>query len=214
MRLRVTVRRPGSRALRTRMGGRLYLQCSCSAHMPVADLSDPSEWPANPRRDRAGVIAAPPVLFGAALILGLSLHPMDPARISALPGDAQRSIGVSLILTFPQRCRDACIQPRGNARVALPRNNPLGLHRPISVHPKPRLHRSDTHVRRGSLRGEQLVAAVLPPPALLMIQYGVIRREERYLEEKFGQEYRDYAARVPRWLSWRSRSSNGGHGGD
>ena len=48
-------------------------------------------------------------------------------------------------------------------------------------------------------------------PALLVIH--VIRREDRYLEGKFGQEYRDYAARVPRWLSWGSRSSNGGHAG-
>ena len=53
----------------------------------------------------------------------------------------------------------------------------------------------------------------LLPPALLVIQYGVIRREERYLEAKFSQEYRDYTARVPRWLSWRSRSPNGGHRG-
>ena len=53
----------------------------------------------------------------------------------------------------------------------------------------------------------------LLPPALLVIQYGVIRREERYLEAKFGPEYGDYMARVPRWLSWRSRSPNGGHRG-
>jgi protein-S-isoprenylcysteine O-methyltransferase Ste14 len=35
---------------------------------------------------------------------------------------------------------------------------------------------------------------------LAVMQYGVIHREERYLEAKFGDSYRDYCARVRRWL--------------
>jgi len=38
------------------------------------------------------------------------------------------------------------------------------------------------------------------PPALVIMQFGVIQREEAYLEELFGQDYRDYKARVRRWL--------------
>jgi protein-S-isoprenylcysteine O-methyltransferase Ste14 len=52
---------------------------------------------------------------------------------------------------------------------------------------------------------------LLLPLALLVVHYGVVRREERYLEAKFGQEYRDFTARVPRWLSWRPRSAYGTH---
>ena len=37
-------------------------------------------------------------------------------------------------------------------------------------------------------------------PVLVVMHYGVIRREERYLERKFGDAYRDYSARVRRWL--------------
>ena len=34
----------------------------------------------------------------------------------------------------------------------------------------------------------------------LVIRYGVIAREEIYLERKFGAEYLDYKAKVRRWL--------------
>jgi protein-S-isoprenylcysteine O-methyltransferase Ste14 len=35
---------------------------------------------------------------------------------------------------------------------------------------------------------------------LVVMHYGVVLREERYLETKFGQPYRDYTQRVRRWL--------------
>jgi protein-S-isoprenylcysteine O-methyltransferase Ste14 len=37
-------------------------------------------------------------------------------------------------------------------------------------------------------------------PVLIVVDRGVIAREERYLEAKFGQEYLDYKGRVRRWL--------------
>jgi protein-S-isoprenylcysteine O-methyltransferase Ste14 len=45
-----------------------------------------------------------------------------------------------------------------------------------------------------------LWAIVLLPVALLVIQRGVIEREERYLERKFGEEYLSYKAGVRRWI--------------
>ena len=43
-------------------------------------------------------------------------------------------------------------------------------------------------------------AILLLPATLLVIQHGMIEREERYLERKFGEEYLRYKARVQRWI--------------
>jgi len=34
----------------------------------------------------------------------------------------------------------------------------------------------------------------------LVIRYGVVAREEAYLERKFGQVYLDYKSHIRRWL--------------
>ena len=41
---------------------------------------------------------------------------------------------------------------------------------------------------------------VLLVPVLLLIHFGVVAREERYLERKFGDSYRQYRASVRRYL--------------
>ena len=49
-----------------------------------------------------------------------------------------------------------------------------------------------------------IIHAVWPifflPAVLTVVHYGVIAREERYLERKFGQECQRYRGGVRRWL--------------
>jgi len=56
---------------------------------------------------------------------------------------------------------------------------------------------------------------LLMAPALLILHFGVVHREEEYLEQKFGDSYREYKASVPRYglkLSARSqRQVSGTH---
>jgi protein-S-isoprenylcysteine O-methyltransferase Ste14 len=37
-------------------------------------------------------------------------------------------------------------------------------------------------------------------PLLLVMHLGVVLREERYLEQRFGEQYRQYRSRVRRYL--------------
>lgn len=51
-----------------------------------------------------------------------------------------------------------------------------------------------------SSRTNYLWSILLLPVALLVICYGVIEREERYLERVLREEYLSYKARVQRWI--------------
>ena len=50
------------------------------------------------------------------------------------------------------------------------------------------------------LIADDLWILVLLVPLLLLIHWGVVVREERYLEAKFGEAYSRYKERVRRWL--------------
>jgi protein-S-isoprenylcysteine O-methyltransferase Ste14 len=51
-----------------------------------------------------------------------------------------------------------------------------------------------------SVAAGSLWAILLVVPLLWVINVGVIAREERYLERKFGDAYRAYKVRVRRWV--------------
>ena len=42
---------------------------------------------------------------------------------------------------------------------------------------------------------------VLVIPMFAVLHYGVVMREERYLERKFGDDYRRYKERAPVWVA-------------
>jgi protein-S-isoprenylcysteine O-methyltransferase Ste14 len=50
-----------------------------------------------------------------------------------------------------------------------------------------------------ALAADSLWALALLVPTLIVIRYGVIAREEAYLERKFSDDYRRYKTAVRRW---------------
>ena len=51
-----------------------------------------------------------------------------------------------------------------------------------------------------ALLGPTLWGLVLFPAAVLLVLWGAIRPEERFLHQRFGASYDDYTRRVRRWL--------------
>jgi len=51
-----------------------------------------------------------------------------------------------------------------------------------------------------ALAANAVWSVVLLPVAMVLIDRGPMAREERYMEQKFGDAYRTYTARVRRWV--------------
>jgi len=153
---------------------------------------------ANP--DNAGVIAPPPLIFGIPLAIALYENRSKPFAIFSpeygrIAGGALIAVGLVLMLA-------AMIQ-FGRARTAIVPNRPTTVlvdRWPYSMSRNP-IYLALTIMYVGaSLFFNTLWPFLLLPLVLIVIQRGVIDREERYLEGKFGGDYIDYKMRVRRWL--------------
>ncbi|MFQ5939589.1 MAG: methyltransferase family protein [Alphaproteobacteria bacterium] len=151
-------------------------------------------------RDCPGVIAPPPLIYLGFLGLGLALGYVWPAAV--LPGSGQFAAGFALIslgavimALAMRRLRRAGtnVEPH-KPTTALVTTGPFRLSRnPIY------LALSLIHAGIGIAADNPWILGLLVP-ALAIIRYGVIAREERYLEGKFGAAYLAYKASVRRWL--------------
>jgi protein-S-isoprenylcysteine O-methyltransferase Ste14 len=151
-------------------------------------------------RDNAGVVAPPPLIYLGPLILGLLLN--TKLSIPFLPRGASRALGwpllaggVSLMawFFFTMRRAETPMDPRE------PVSN-LATDGPFRYTRNP-AYLSMAMIYAGiSSLANALSSILLLPAVLSVIQRGVIEREERYLERKFGEEYLRYKARVRRWV--------------
>jgi protein-S-isoprenylcysteine O-methyltransferase Ste14 len=150
--------------------------------------------------DNPGVVAPPPLIYAGALALGLATNRLYP--IPFLPRAVSRVLGLPLIfsglaigmLGFREMRRaDTNVDPR-QPTTAIVTEGPYRFTRnPLYV--------GMTLIYSGiTALSNALPAAMLLPLALAVMRRGVIEREERYLERKFGDEYLAYKARVRRWL--------------
>ena len=151
-------------------------------------------------QDKAGVIAPPPLIYLGALIFGLLLGRRFP--MSFLPRTMARGLGwtllgggVLLLGWFERAMRQA--------------DTPTNPYKPverIATEGPFRYTRNPGYLAMTLIYAgiaslaNALWAILLLPVALLVIQRGVIEREERYLEGKFGEEYLSYKAQVRRWI--------------
>ena len=151
----------------------------------------------------AGVIARPPLLFLAALLLGFVLDrllrlPFPVAGIDLV----HWIIGGSLILIGLAL---AAAGIRNFSRAG----TPVRSIKPTRALVTTGIHgwtRNPIYLGMFLLYGGIGVAAqspwilILTLPLAITIRYGVVAREEAYLKRRFGDTYGDYKARVRRWV--------------
>jgi protein-S-isoprenylcysteine O-methyltransferase Ste14 len=151
-------------------------------------------------RPAVGVGVNPPLVYAGALAAGLVIHRARPVGI--LPSRAARVAGAALIglslstaLTAFAALRRAGTSPRPDRpTTALVTSGPYRYTRnPIYL--------SMAGLFAGvAILANALAPCLLLPLVVLVIDRKMVVREERYLERLFGEEYRSYLARVPRWL--------------
>jgi protein-S-isoprenylcysteine O-methyltransferase Ste14 len=154
----------------------------------------------------AGVIARPPLLFLGALALGLVIDHLWPLpfRVSR-PGfahDVSAAVAGLMVLA-------GLVLMVAGVRNFLRANTPVPTVEPTRVLVTTGIHartRNPIYVGMFLIYGGVALLVRSPwtlaliVPLALTVRYGVVAREEAYLEQRFGDEYGAYVARVRRWL--------------
>jgi len=151
----------------------------------------------------AGVIARPPLLFLAALLLGFVLDHLLPLPFPVPWIDLINWVIAGALILIGLALAAAGIRNFTTAGTPVPTNEPTRALVTTGLHGRTR---NPIYLGMFFLYGGIGVAAhslwilILMLPLAITIRYGVVAREEAYLERRFGGAYRDYKARVRRWV--------------
>jgi protein-S-isoprenylcysteine O-methyltransferase Ste14 len=153
--------------------------------------------------ETASVITRPPFLYISCVILGLVLDHVLPLPLT-LPQAAlmRRTAGGGLIL-LGVAIAAAGVRNFSRAATPVPTNQPVRALVTTGIHGWSRnpIYVGMFVIYAGiGLAARSPWVLVLTLPLAITVRYGVVAREEAYLERRFGDAYRDYKARVRRWL--------------
>ena len=151
----------------------------------------------------AGVIGRPILLFPAAVLLGLALDRLLPLpfaipEVEGVPWIVAGALILIGLVLFASGVRNF-----SRAATPLPTNQPARMLVTTGIY---RWTRNPIYLGFFLAYGGIGVAALSPwililtLPLVVTIRHGVVAREEAYLERQFGDAYRNYKARVRRWL--------------
>jgi len=180
-------------------------QPSTSTSLPHSLAATISTGAGNPMNDTgtAGVIARPPVLYAAALLLGLAADHLLPLAIAVPEAGLVHWTTAGLLIVAGVAFMAAGIRDFSRGGTPVPTNQPSRALVTTGIH---RWSRNPIYVGMFLIYAGLGVAArspwiaILTLPLAITIRYGVVAREEAYLERRFGDAFRDYKSRVRRWL--------------
>jgi protein-S-isoprenylcysteine O-methyltransferase Ste14 len=153
--------------------------------------------------DTARVLAPPPLIAVGVVLLGLALDRLSPVGLAGavFPRSARFAVATVLIAFAAWPMTRALLRFRLAGTPAEPWKPTSAL----VVRGIYRRTRNPMYQAFGLFAlGLAFAFAsdwlfLLLPIGALVIHFGVVKREERYLAAKFGDDYRDYCAKVPRY---------------
>lgn len=154
----------------------------------------------SPASDKADVIAIPPLVFLTGFAVGLLIHLVVPIHL--LPQSLEKWVGGALILASIPLVISA-VRALGRAKTTLDVRKPTTA---IATDGAYKISRNPSYLSLSLLYFglasviNSLWIFLLFIPVVLVIESGVVRPEEAYLERKFGEEYLVYKTRVRRWI--------------
>jgi protein-S-isoprenylcysteine O-methyltransferase Ste14 len=161
--------------------------------------------PAQQPRDgtTARVITRPPLLYFASLLLGVALDRVLPLALD-LPGTAlSRSIAGGAAILIGAAIVSAGIRNFSRGATPYRSNQPVRALVIAGIHGWSRnpIYIGMFLVYAGiGMAARSPWILILALPLAITVRYGIVAREEAYLERRFGDAYRAYKARVRRWL--------------
>lgn len=150
--------------------------------------------------DSPGVVAPPPLLYLAAFIVALIFRwlrrmPIFVQAATMWPGLVLIALGVGIAIWG----RRTMVAAGTNINPARPATT-IVASGPFRFSRNP-LYLALTTLYLGlTLAFNTWWGIVALVPLLITMHWGVVMREERYLEQKFGESYRQYRSRVRRYL--------------
>ena len=151
--------------------------------------------------DTAQVVVRPPIAWGLAVIAGFALSWLVPLPFlpTYLPGDWLGALVFVFALALFGWAIGTITRGGSNVPTSLPTTT-------IVENGPYRFTRNPIYL--GMFLGliglaiafDNLWLLMMLLPFALVIRYGVVAREEAYLERKFGDVYQGYRSRVRRWL--------------
>jgi protein-S-isoprenylcysteine O-methyltransferase Ste14 len=149
----------------------------------------------------AGPFGRPPLLYLGCLVAGFALDRLQPLPFP-LPHGVLWTAGAALLVTGVA-IFVAAVRNFARADTPVPSNQPVRSLVTTGIHGWSRnpIYLGMCLVYAGiGVAARSPWVLVLLFPLLIVLHYGVVAREEKYLEQCFGDAYRGYKARVRRWL--------------